>query len=319
MLNKINMLRSMYRIRFFEEKAKKLYKEGMMAGDSLGALHSYIGEEAIAVGACATLKKGDYVLSTHRGHGHCIAKGGNIKRIMAELQGKETGYSRGRGGSMHLFAPEIGFMGGNGIVGGGIPIAVGTSYSASYRETDQVTICFFGDGAATQGTFHESLNIASLWKLPVIFVCENNLYAVTTPVSETISIPNIGDRACAYGMPGKVVDGNDVLQVYETVLEAVNRARAKEWPTLIECRTYRWDPHCFVIPETRGGDEIKDWKTKDPIARFEKILLDEGAITGEQVGKIRSEIIKEIDEAEEFARNSPYPDVVEFKREVDVY
>ena len=308
----LHMLRLMYKIRLFEERAKKLYKEGIM----VGALHCCIGEEAIAVGACISLGKEDYVLSTHRGHGHCIAKGGDLKRILAELLGKETGYSGGKGGSMHLFDSNIGFLGGNGIVGGGIPIAIGTSYSASYRETSQVTVCFFGDGAASQGTFHESLNIASLWKLPVIFICENNLYAVTTPASETISIPDVGDRACAYGMPGHVIDGNDVLEVYETVLEAVDRARAKEGPTLIECKTYRWDPHCFVIAETREKDEIEDWKSKDPIARFERTLLDENTITSEEVEEMKLKILREIDEAEEFAMSSPYPDIEKFKREI---
>ena len=312
----IDMLRLMYKIRFFEERAKKLYKEGMMDGNFLGALHSYIGEEAAAVGACSALRKDDYVLSTHRGHGHCIAKGGDMKKMLAELHGKETGYSRGRGGSMHLFDTEIGFLGGNGVVGGGIPIAIGTSFSSNYRETEQVTVCFFGDGASTQGTFHESLNIASLWKLPIIFICENNLYAVTTHASETISTPNIGDRASAYGMPGKIIDGNDVLTVYETVLEAVDRARANKGPTLIECKTYRWDPHCFVIPETRKEDEIRDWKNREPIVRFEKVLLGEGTITSEEVEKMKLEIVREIDGAEQFASSSPYPDVEEFKREI---
>ena len=253
----VGMLELMYKIRFFEERAKKLYKAGMMAGNFLGALHSYIGEEAIAVGACSCLKKEDYILSTHRGHGHFIAKGGDLKRMLAELQGKETGYCKGRGGSMHLFDPKIGFLGGNGIVGGGIPIAIGTAFSARYRGSNQVTVCFFGDGAATQGTFHESLNMASLWKLPAVFICENNLYAVTTPTLETISIPNIGDRASAYGIPGKVIDGNDVMEVYQIVSESVEKSRSGEGPSLIECKTYRWDPHCFVIPETRVKDEME--------------------------------------------------------------
>jgi len=312
----VGMLRLMYKIRFFEERAKKLYKAGMLSGNFLGALHSYIGEEAIAVGACSCLKKEDYILSTHRGHGHFIAKGGDLKRMLAELQGKETGYCKGRGGSMHLFDPKIGFLGGNGIVGGGIPIAIGTAFSSKYRGTEQVTVCFFGDGAATQGTFHESLNMASLWKLPAVFICENNLYAVTTPTLETISIPNIGDRASAYGIPGKVIDGNDILEVYQIVSEAVNRARSGEGPSLIECKTYRWDPHCFVIPETRAKDEMERWKTKDPIPRFEKKLLDGKIITDDDIKKMKSEVIKEIDEAEDFAKNSPLPDVEAFKEEV---
>lgn len=312
----IGMLKLMYKIRFFEERAKKLYKAGMLSGNFLGALHSYIGQEAIAVGACSCLKRKDYVLSTHRGHGHCIAKGGDLKRILAELCGKETGYSHGRGGSMHLFDLEIGFLGGNGIVGGGIPIALGVALSTEYRESNQVAVCFFGDGAATQGTFHESLNIASLWKLPVIFICENNLYAVTTPVSETIAIPNVGERASAYGIPGKVIDGNDILLVSATVEEAVNRARTGKGPTLIECRTYRWDPHCFVITETRPKEEIEEWKTKDPIPRFEKKLLEEKIINQEEIERIKSEVIKEMDAAEKFAQESPLPSVEDFKEEV---
>lgn len=312
----VRMLELMYKIRFFEERAKKLYKAGMVAGNFLGALHSYIGEEAIAVGACSCLKKDDYVLSTHRGHGHFIAKGGDLKRMLAELQGKESGYCKGRGGSMHLFSPEIGFMGGNGIMGAGIPIALGAAFSAQYRESGQIAVCFFGDGSSNQGTFHESLNIASLWKLPVVFICENNLYAVTTSAAESISIPNVGDRASAYGIPGKVIDGNDVLLVSDTVTQAVERARTGKGPTLIECKTYRWDSHCFVIPETRTNDEIENWKKRDPIVRFEKKLLDEKMIVVEDIKRIKSEVIKEMDEAEKFAQESPLPSVETFKEEI---
>jgi pyruvate dehydrogenase E1 component alpha subunit len=314
----LNMLKLMYKIRRFEERAKKLYKEKWLEGSFLGALHSYAGEEAIAVGACSCLKKSDYILSTHRGHGHCLAKGGDLKKMLAELQGKETGYSRGRGGSMHLFAPEIGLLGGNGIVGGGIPISLGVAYSAKYRNSKQVTVCFFGDGAATQGTFHESLNIASLWKLPVVFICENNLYAVTTPVSETISVPDIGERARAYGIPGKVIDGQDVLKVHQVVSEAVDRARAGEGPTLIECKTYRYEPHCAVIAETRAKEEIEEWKRKDPISRFEKKLLEEKKTSSEEIERIKSEVLKEIDEAEDFAKNSPFPDAKNFKESLNM-
>lgn len=312
----ISMLELMYKIRFFEERAKKLYKTGMLSGKFLGALHSYIGEEAIAVGVCSCLKKDDYVLSTHRGHGHFIAKGGDLKRMLAELQGKESGYCRGRGGSMHLFSPEIGFMGGNGVMGAGIPLAIGTAFSAQYRGSNQATVCFFGDGSSNQGTFHESLNMASLWKLPVVFICENNLYAVTTSAAESISIPNVGDRACAYGIPGKVIDGNDVLKVHHTVSESVESARSGKGPSLIECKTYRWDPHCFVIAETRARDEIENWKKKDPIIRFEKKLLQQKIMADEDIKRIKSAVIKEIDSAEDFAKNSPFPDVESFKEEV---
>ena len=217
---------------------------------------------------------------------------------------------------MHLFSPEIGFMGGNGVMGAGIPLAIGAAFSAQYRGSNQATICFFGDGSSNQGTFHESLNIAALWKLPVVFICENNLYAVTTPASESVSIPNVGDRACAYGIPGKVIDGNDILLVHRTVSESVERARSGKGPSLIECKTYRWDPHCFVIPETRAKGEIEEWKKKEPITRFEKKLLQEKIITDEDIKRIKSAVIKEIDSAEDFAKNSPFPDVESFKEEI---
>ncbi|MBM4049567.1 MAG: thiamine pyrophosphate-dependent dehydrogenase E1 component subunit alpha [Planctomycetes bacterium] len=305
----------MYRIRLFEERAKRMYKQHLLDGNFLGALHSYIGEEAIAVGVCACLRKDDYVFSTHRGHGHFIAKGGDVKRMLAELQGKATGCSRGRGGSMHLFDPEIGFLGGNGIVGGGIPLALGSAYSAWYRGSDQVTVCFFGDGAASQGTFHEALNLAGLWKLPVVFVCENNCYAVTTGVGETISIANVADRAAGYGLPGKVVDGNDLLAVHEAANAAVARARSGDGASLLECKTYRVDPHCMVLPETRATDELAGWKQKDPIARFEKWLEGQGAGTPADFARVRDEASRDVDEAERFAAQSPYPDVAEFLRE----
>lgn len=311
----INMLRLMYRIRLFEERAKKLYKEALRAREFLGALHSYIGEEAVAVGVCMCLRPDDYVFSTHRGHGHFIAKGGDLKRMLAELQGKETGYCRGRGGSMHLFCTEIGLMGGNGIVGGGIPLALGAGYSVQYRNSDQVSVCFFGDGGASQGTFHEALNMAALWRLPVVFVCENNCYAVTTPVSETISIPDIADRASSYGIPGKVVDGNNVLEVYEATQEAIDRAREGEGPTLLECKTYRIDPHCMVLPESRTEKEFEKWREKDPISRLERKLLEQRVATPEDFESLKGEVTKELDEAEDFAKNSAYPDAESLKTE----
>ena len=240
--DQIGMLKLMYTIRQFEEKARQLFRQGLI----YGALHPYVGQEAVAVGACAALENDDFVVSTHRGHGHCIAKGADLKRMMAELLGRETGYSKGRGGSMHMFSVEEGLLGGNGIVGGGLPIALGSAFSAQYRQSGQVTLCFFGEGAASNGTFHESMNLASLWRLPVVYICENNLYAATTPVSDSAPIENIADRASAYGCPGLVVDGNDVVSVYEAVQQAVARARAGEGPTLIECKTFRFYPHCMV-------------------------------------------------------------------------
>jgi len=309
----INFLYLMYKIRYFEEYAKKLYKENLLEGNFLGALHTYIGEEAIAVGVCSELRKDDVVFSTHRGHGHYIAKGGSIKKLLAEIMGKSTGTSRGYGGSMHLFEPEIGFLGGNGIVGGGLSLSIGAGYTFFYKNKDNVCVCFFGDGAACQGVFHESLNIASLWKLPVIFVCENNCYAVTTPVEKAISVKNIGIRAIGYGIPGKVIDGNDVIQVYETAKEAIERARKGEGPTLIECKTYRIDPHCQVIKDTRKKEEIEKWKEKDPIIILEKKLKECNLINENDIEKFKEEILKELKEAEEFAIKSPFPDVEEFK------
>lgn len=310
----LDMLRQMYRIRFFEEYSKKLYKKNLLEGNFMGALHTYVGEEAIAVGICRWLNKEDYVFSTHRGHGHFLAKGGSMEELMAELKGRRTGCSGGMGGSMHLFDPKIGFMGGNGIVGGGIPLAVGAAYSSVYRGTSQVTVCFFGDGAASQGTFHESLNLASLWKLPVVFVCENNCYAVTTAVSRAISVTDVAIRAVGYAIPGKVVDGNDVLKVSEEARVFIEMARKGKGPSLLECKTYRRDPHCMVIPETRSKEELEKWKKKDPLLFFER-YLEEKRIAGQKdFEKIRKEVTAEIEEAERSAEEKPLPDQEEFKK-----
>lgn len=311
--DQINTLRQMYRIRLFEERAKELYMAAKRAHKFLGALHSYIGQEAIAVGVCSCLRPDDYVFSTHRGHGHFIAKGGDVGRMLAELHGKETGCCRGRGGSMHLFCREIGFMGGNGVVGAGIPLAVGAAYSAQYRGTDQVSVCFFGDGAACQGTFHEALNMAALWKLGVVFVCENNVYAVTTPVTDTVSVRDIADRAAGYGIPGEVVDGNNVEAVQQAAQEAVGRARRGEGPTLLECKTYRIDPHCMVLPEWRPQEEHEAWRDKDPILRRERELLEEGLADEGDFACLKQEVARELDEAERFADGSPYPDAERFR------
>lgn len=312
----LSLLRSMYVIRLFEEHAKRLYKQHLLAGDFLGALHTYIGEEAIAVGVCASLREDDYVFSTHRGHGHFLAKGGDLTGLMAELLGKETGCSRGMGGSMHLFAPDIGLMGGNGIVGAGIPLSIGAAFSAHYRGTDQVAVCFFGDGAASQGTFHESLNIASLWRLPAVFVCENNCYAVTTPVSETISVPDVAARAAGYGIPGRSIDGNDVLAVHAAAKEAIHRARTGSGPTLLECKTYRVDPHCMVISEFRQSEELEEWRQKDPIGLFEGRLRKWSVATDDDFDRMRREITMEIDVADRSAFADPYPDAAAFREAI---
>jgi len=301
------MLRVMYTIRAFECKARELYEQSRIAGNFLGALHSYEGEEAVATGVCSALRQDDYVLSTHRGHGHAIAKGAGAGPMMAELVGKETGISRGRGGSMHMYDPGIGLLGGNGIVGGGIPLALGPAFSAQYRGSDQVTVGFFGDGGACQGGFHESLNLAAVWKLPVVYVCENNQYAVTTPIGQSLAC-QVATRADGYGCPGRCVDGMDVLAVYEAAVEAVERARAGEGPTLIECHTYRYQAHCMVIPDRRDADELAKWQALDPILRFEKHLLEGSAMDEAEQEQLRAQAAQAMEEAVAFVDESEFPD-----------
>jgi len=300
----MDMYTRMVRIRTFEERVKKEFA----AGNIGGFVHLYTGEEATATGACANLRPDDYITSTHRGHGHVIAKGGKTDLMMAELYGKRTGYNKGKGGSMHIADVEIGILGANGIVGAGIPIAGGAALSAQMRETGQVTICFLGDGATNTTRFHEGVNLASIWRLPVVYVIENNLYAESTPISYAANIPNIAARAAAYGIPGKTVDGNDVLAVYEAVGEAVARARKGEGPTLVECKTYRWHGHYEGDTQTyRTKEEIEEWKKKDPIPRFGKKLIEMGVLTQKDADKIEQEISKEIDKAVKFAEESPLP------------
>ena len=306
----LDMLRVMYLIRGFELKMQDLFQDKLLAGDFLGALHSCEGQEAVSAGVGACLRQDDYLFSTHRGHGHAIAKGLDLDAMVAELLGKETGCSRGRGGSMHLFDPEIGLMGGNGIVGGGLVLALGTAYSALYRGTDQVTVCFFGDGAASQGGFHESLNMAALEKYPILYVCENNMYAATTPVGVNCPLENMADRANGYGIAGKTVDGNNARAVYEAAFEAVARARAGNGPTLLECKTYRHRAHCMAFndSENRQVDEIEAWKERDPIRQLESVLLAENAATPEDFDRLKTAVQASLDEAVEFGRNSEFPD-----------
>jgi pyruvate dehydrogenase E1 component alpha subunit len=300
----IDMYRVMLRIRVFENR---VYKE-FAAGNIGGFVHLYAGEEAIATGACATLRTDDYITSTHRGHGHVIAKGGKTDRMMAELYGKKTGYNKGKGGSMHIADPDIGVLGASGIVAAAIPIAGGAALSAKMRGTDQVTICFFGDGACNTSRFHEGVNLASIWKLPIVYVIENNVYAESTPISYAANIPNIADRAAAYGIPGKTVDGNDVLAVYEAVGEAVARAKKGEGPTLVECKTCRHYGHYEGDTQTyRTKREIEECKKRDPIPRFRKKLVEMGVFTEKDADKIDQEINEEIEEAVKFAEESPLP------------
>jgi len=301
----IDMYRVMVRIRTFENR---VYKE-FAAGNIPGFVHLYAGEEAIATGACANLRLDDYITSTHRGHGHVIAKGGKTDRMMAELYGKKTGYNKGKGGSMHIADVESGILGADAIVAAGIPIAGGAALSAKMRGTDQVTLCFFGDGACNTTRFHEGVNLASIWKLPIVYVIENNVYAETTSVSYAMNIPNIADRAVAYGIPGVTVDGNDVLAVYEVVGEALARARKGEGPTLIECKTCRYYGHYEGDTQTyRTKQEFEECHKRDPIPRFRKKLVKMGVLTEKDADKINQEILKELEDAVKFAEESPFPE-----------
>lgn len=298
------MYRKMLEIRHFEEKVFDLYGQNLVPG----TIHLYAGQEAVAVGVCANLRKDDYITSTHRGHGHCIAKGARLDKTMAEILGKKTGYCKGKGGSMHIADFSIGMLGATAVVGAGIPIAVGAGLSIKLRGTDQVVACFFGDGASNQGTFHEGINMASVWKLPIIFVCENNLYAMGTRQSIVMAIENIADRAIAYGIPGIVVDGNDVLAVYETTQKAVERARKGEGPTLIECKTYRIKGHSRADPATyRPKEEVQEWLKKDPIAHFRAKLLEMKILTEKEADQIQQETVKAVEDAVKFAIESPFP------------
>mgnify|MGYP000916190026 CR=1 FL=1 len=300
----IHMYKTMKRIREFENKAGELFAEGSIPG----FVHLYIGEEAVATGVCANLKDSDFITSTHRGHGHIVAKGGDLKYMFAELFGKATGYCKGKGGSMHIADADKGILGANGIVGAGHNIAVGAGLTAKYKGADQVCVCFFGDGSTNQGTFHESLNLASIWKLPVIFVCENNLYGISMHQSRHQAIQDVADRAVAYNIPGVVVDGNDVLAVYETAKEAIERARNGQGPTLIECKTYRHRGHFEGDPVVyRDEEEVKEWLAKDPIPRLINYMLDNDIVTEEDIKKIDEEVDAEIKEAIKFAEESPYP------------
>jgi len=303
----------MMEIRFFEEKVADLYAQNLVPG----TIHLYAGEEAVAVGVCSNLYLEDYITSTHRGHGHCIAKGADLKRTMAEILGKKTGYCKGKGGSMHIADFKVGMLGATAVVGAGIPIAVGAGLSVKLRKTDQVVACFFGEGASNQGTFHEGVNMASIWKLPVVFVCENNLYAMGTRQSIAMAIENIGDRAAAYGIPGVSVDGNDVLAVYEATSNAVERARKGEGPTLIECKTYRRKGHSRVDPaKYRPKQEVEEWLAKDPIKRLKEKLLSTSTLTESEAQQIEKEASDKIDEAAKFAVESPYPEPEEALEDV---
>ena len=303
----VQMLRTMILIREFDELAIQL----RVAGKIYGAVHPYVGQEAVAVGVCSCLTIRDRAISTHRGHGHCIAKGADIRRMMAELFGRVDGYCKGRGGSMHIADFAVGMLGANGIVGGGLPIACGAALAAQLEGEGDVAVCFFGDGAAAEGEFHEALNIAAVWKLPIVFVCENNQYAANNAVAVQHPHVDIAAHASAYHMPGVIVDGNDLLEVYATTAEAVARARRGEGPSLLECKTYRWHFHAMrntPPPETRPPEEILSWKARDPIARFEQHVRDGGVLSAAEIGALRERVKADLDEAVAFADASPFPD-----------
>jgi TPP-dependent pyruvate/acetoin dehydrogenase alpha subunit len=294
-------------VRRFEEKILEMFAYGKLAGTMF---HVCIGQEAVAVGACSALDERDYLVSTHRGHGHFIMRGGNLNRMMAELYGKATGYCKGKGGSMHIADINLGHLGANGIVGGGLPLAVGAGLAAKIRGTRQVVMCSFGDGAAAEGTFHESLNFASVMKLPVIYVCENNLYAMSTAFKRGSASQTIAERASAYAMPGKLVDGMDVLAVRKAMLEAVERARAGIGPTLIEAATYRFFGHSRGDPSVyRTREEEAQWKKRCPVATMRQRLLDAAIITEADIVRMEEEIASRLALACEFADKSPYPEI----------
>ncbi len=305
------LYRKMVQIRKFEEKLYQLFLTRPMPG----SMHQYNGEEAVAVGVCAHLNKDDYITSTHRGHGHCIAKGVEIKKIMAEMFAKKTGCCGGMGGSMHIADFSVGMLGAIGIVGAGIPIAVGAAWSCKYRGSKQVAVAFFGDGAANEGAFHEALNLAAVWKLPAVFVCENNVYGFSTHYRRVTAVEDIADRAAGYGIPGKVVDGMSVRAVYREFGEAVERARAGDGPTLLECKTYRYMGHSrFEKASYRTKEELEEWKKRDPVKLFKEFLLKEMKIDGKDLGRIDSQIDKEISDSVEYSEKSPDPAPDDYKK-----
>jgi 2-oxoisovalerate dehydrogenase E1 component len=300
------LLREMLRIRRVEEALARSYAQGLIPG----ACHTYVGQEAIAVGVCAHLRPDDVVFSTHRGHGHALAKGAPAREVMAELFGKATGVSKGRGGSMHLFVPEVGLMGTTGIVGPNILQATGAGYSFQLMKTDQVSVAFFGDGAMNNGAFHEGVNMAAIWGLPVVYVCENNQFATEVPFDYATRNTDVAERVRSYGIPGVAVDGNDVLAVTEAAHAAIERARSGGGPSLVEGKTYRTRPHAEGMRDGgyRTMEEIESWKSRDPITLLESRLLDREIATQAQIDAVRQEIEDVVAEGLEFAKSSPYPE-----------
>jgi TPP-dependent pyruvate/acetoin dehydrogenase alpha subunit len=302
----LRLYRVMLTIRRFEERVVIDYHSGAIPG----IVHSYIGQEAVATGVCTNLRSEDRIISNHRGHGHCIAKGADLNRMMAEIYGRKTGYCKGKGGSMHIADFGIGMLGANGIVAGGLPIAAGAALGAQLEGGDKVVVLFFGDGATNEGEFHEVLNLASIWQLPLIFACENNGYGVNTPVKYATGLEHVSERATGgYGIPGEVVDGNDVIAVYETTRKAVAGVRAGKGPVFLEFITYRWRGHFEApgMPDLRPVEELESWKKKCPVLRFEKLLLEEGITNENGLEEINSEVMKRIEASVDYALASPLP------------
>lgn len=302
----ISIYRTMLTIRRFEERIALEYAGGTIPG----FIHSYIGQEAVAAGVCANLRNDDRIVSNHRGHGHCIAKGADLKRMMAEIYGRATGYCKGKGGSMHIADFAIGMLGANGIVCAGLPIAVGAGLAAQLEGSDNVAVVFFGDGASNEGEFHECLNLASVWKLPVVFVCENNLYGANTPIGRVLPSSTIAERARGYVIPASVIDGNNVFEVYEAGNEAVARARSGGGPSFIECKTYRWHHHfeAGYFPDLRPETEVEAWKEKCPIKSCRRKLEEDSILDAEAQETINREIMSQVEDAVTFAVGSPYPE-----------
>lgn len=309
----IRMYTTMVKIRIFENRVAELFADGKIPG----FVHLYVGEEAVATGVCESLNNDDFITSTHRGHGHLIAKGGDIRKMMAELFGKKTGYCKGKGGSMHIADLDLGIMGANGIVGGGPPLAAGAALACQYLENDRVAVCFFGDGASNQGTTHEAMNLAACWKLPVVFINENNMYGISSCTLNSMCVPNVADRAAGYDIPGVVVDGNDAVAVWEAAAEGIKRARQGKGPSLIECKTYRHRGHFEGDPcAYREDAELQEWKEKDPIPRLEQKLLEMEILTAGKIEEIRKGLQEELAAAEKFAEESPFPDASELLDDV---
>lgn len=308
-----DLYKEMWLIRYFDEKVDQFFAKGLIHGTT----HLCVGQEASAAGSIAVLEPRDKIVSTHRGHGHCISKEGDVNKMMAELFGRETGYCKGKGGSMHIADVEKGNLGANGIVGGGIPLAVGAALTSKMKNEDYVVLCFFGDGASNEGSFHESVNLAAIWDLPVVFICENNQYGMSGPVKDMTRVEHIADRAKAYGIPGEIVDGCDMIDIMNSVDNAVRRAREGGGPTLIEMKTYRWKGHSKSdAKKYRTREEENEWRAKDGIKRFKEALITSGVLTEEEAKALQEEANQEIEEAVRFAEASPEPSMDTLEEDV---